>query len=107
MGSGLLKTGENIIGAITRQAGYGSGSDLICAPIRRRGCAVNILAVGGEVRDLEAGVVAYAILHGLQPNNLGIIVIGGLADLHRRTDDLAEIALCRDYYADADSICCP
>ena len=104
MGSGLLETGENIIGGIARQAGYGCGSDLICAPIRHRGRAVNILAVGVKVRDFEAVVSAFAILHGLQLNNLGIIVIVGLADLHRRADDLAEIALCRDLHADADSI---
>ena len=103
MGVSLLETGENIIGGIARQTGYGIGSDLICAPIRRIGRAVNILAVGVEVRDFEAGVV-FAILHGLQLNNLGITVVGGLADLHRRADDFAEIALRCDLHADADSI---
>ena len=104
MGSGPLETGENIIGGTARQAGYGCGTDLICAPIRRRGRVVNILAVGVVVRDFKAGVSACAILHGLQLNNLGIIVIVGLADLHRLADDLAEIALRRDLHADADSI---
>ena len=102
MGGGLLETGENIIGGVARQTGYGSGSDLICAPIRRISRAVNILVVGVEVLDFKAGVIACAILHSFQLNNLGIIVVGSLADLHRRADDLAEIALCRDYYTDAD-----
>ena len=102
MGVSLLETGENIIGGIARQTGYGCGTDLICAPIWRISRAVNILVVGVEVRDFEAGVIACAILHGLKLNNLGIIVVGSLADLHRRADDLAEIALCRDYYTDAD-----
>ena len=102
MGVSLLETGENIIGGIARQAGYCCGTDLICAPIRRISRAVNILAVGVKVRDFKAGVIACAILHGLQLNNRGIIVVGSLADLHRRADDLAEITLCRDYYTDAD-----
>ena len=104
MGVGLLETGENIIGGIARQTGYGIGIDLIFTPIRRRGRAVNILAVGVEVRDSEAGVSACAVLHGFQLNNCGIIVVVGLADLQRRADDLAEIAIRRDLHADADSI---
>ena len=105
MGVCLLETGENIIGGIARQAGFGSGcgTDLICAPIRRISRAVNILVVGVEVRDFEASVIACAILHGLQLNNLGIlVVVVGLADLHRCADDLAEIAIRRDLHADAD-----
>lgn len=104
MGGGLLETGENIIGGIARQVGHGFGSDFIFILIRRSGRAVNILVVGVKVHDFEAGVSATVILHALQLNNLGIFVVRDLADLHRRADNLAEIALCRDLHADADSI---
>lgn len=84
MGLGLLETGENIIGFIARQAGYGIRTDLIFAPIRLRGLAVNILAVGVVVLDFEAGVIASFILYGLKLNNLGIFIVGSLVDRQRR-----------------------
>ena len=107
MGGCPLVAGVDIIGFALGQTGHRGGIDLLAAarPLAAGGGGaggVDILLLGIEVLDLKLFVISISIRlrHNVRPCRG--FVIGGLADLQRCADDLAEIALRRDLHADAD-----
>ena len=108
LGVGLLEAGVDVIGAALVQAFHRSGGDRRAGrPLVAGGGGaggVDILLIGVEIADYKLLVGAAIVLLCLNCRRCRSIVVSGLADLHCRADDLAEIALRRDLHADADSI---
>ena len=107
VGVGVLVAGEDVIGAALVQAVHRGGGDRRAAggpPVAGGGGAggVDVLLIGLEVADLKRRVGPVGVLLCRNVRQRRGVVVGGLADLRRCADDLAEIAILRDDDADAD-----
>ena len=107
VGVGALVAGEDVTGAALGQAVHRGGGDRRAAggpPVAGGGGAggVDVLLIGLEVADLKRRVGPVGVLLCRNVRQRRGLVVGGLADLHRCADDLAEIARLRDDDADAD-----
>ena len=107
VGVALLVAGEDVIGAALVQAVHRGGGDRRAAggpPVAGGGGAggVDVLLIGLEVADLKRRVGPVGVLLCRNVRQRRGVVVGGLADLRRCADDLAEIAILRDDDADAD-----